>query len=334
MATKKLGMIGLIGHAGVIMNDVKEMKDIELTAVCADDRAAFENWREKGVVGAETRFYADYREMCEKEDLDIVGISNEDHQRAGAIIAAADSGAHVITEKPLAKTTEELDQVKSSIEKAGVEMTMLLTMRQDPFFMAARKVMEEGLIGEVAQITGQKSYRLGKRADWLKSRETFAGVIPFVGVHIIDLMRWISGREFVEAMAYGSNVTKPEIGEMEDNASSVMKMDNGGSATLRIDFLRPASAPSHGDDRLRMAGADGVLEVINGADKATTVILPDKGIWQPELPEKEPFFQKFVGYIDGKCDTPVPAEDCYRATEICLLIRQAQDEGRIVSLVR
>ena len=88
----------------------------------------------------------------------------------------------------------------------------------------------------------------------MKSRATFSGAIPFVGIHMFDLMRWISGREFVKVAAFHSNVTQPQIREMHDNASAVFLLDNGGTATLRVDYLRPKAAPTHGDDRLRLAG--------------------------------------------------------------------------------
>jgi predicted dehydrogenase len=120
---------------------------------------------------------------------------------------------------------------------------------------------------------------------------------------------------------------------MEDNASVLMKLDNGGSATLRIDFLQPQSAPTHGDDRLRFAGSNGVLDV-RGAEEQIIVITADKGVWKPLLPPKKDLFRMFVASLDGESESPVPAEDCYRATEICLLAREAQDTGKIVRLVR
>jgi predicted dehydrogenase len=326
-------MIGLVGHTYVILRDAAKIEGMALAAVASDDAPALEKFRASPTAPKGTKYYTDYRDMLEAEELDIVGVCNADGARAEAIIAAAEAGCDIITEKPLSRTLEELDRVRESIARAGVGMTMLLTMRCEPLYMAARKLMEQGVIGEVAQMTAQKSYRLGSRPEWVKSRRTFSGVIPFVGVHMVDLMRWIGRREFVEAAAYGSNVTRPEIGEMEDNASALFKMDNGGSATLRIDFLRPQSASTHGDDRLRLAGANGVLE-IRGAEGMISVITPDRGMWTPELPPAEEFFVKFVRSLEGHSEPPVPAEDCCRATEICLLAQQAQDTGRPVSLTR
>lgn len=330
---KRLGMIGLIGHTGVILGDVAKIENVELAAIASDDAPALELLRKNNSAPPSTHYYADYREMLGKEKLDVVGVCNTDGERAAAIIAAAEAGCHIIAEKPLSRTLPELDRVRENIETRRLKMTMLLTMRCEPLYIAAKKVMDDGHIGVVAQMTAQKSYKLGTRPDWCKSRKTFSGIIPYVGIHMVDLMRWIGGREFVEAMAFGGNVTRPQIREMEDNASVVFKMDNGGSATLRIDYLRPQTAPTHGDDRLRLAGDKGVLEV-RGPENLVTVITADGGVWQPEIPPTEDLFGRFLASIEGSGAPPVSAEDCYRTTEICLLARDAQDEGRIVSLRR
>ena len=47
---------------------------------------------------------------------------------------------------------------------------------------------------------------------------------------------------------------------METATASVLQLDNGGLATLRVDYFRPETAPTHGDDRLRLAGTKGIVE--------------------------------------------------------------------------
>src|SRR3954469_1642273 len=77
---------------------------------------------------------------------------------------------------------------------------------------------------------------------------------------MIDLMRYTSGREFTEAVGLQTHIGFPELGEMENVTASIFKLDNGGLATLRMDYLRTESAATHGDDRLRLAGTKGVAE--------------------------------------------------------------------------
>ena len=66
------------------------------------------------------------------------------------------------------------------------------------------------------------------------------------------------------ALSVGGNLSRPEYGAMEDHVVALFDLKNGGHAVLHADFLRPTGAPSHGDDRLRIAGTLGVVEVRGG----------------------------------------------------------------------
>ena len=62
--------------------------------------------------------------------------------------------------------------------------------------------LSEGTIGEVLQIASQKSYKLGNRAPWFRKTSTYGGSITWVGIHMLDLMRWTSGREFTSVAGF------------------------------------------------------------------------------------------------------------------------------------
>ena len=221
--------------------------------------------------------------------------------------------------------------MREAVAAAGVRLSMLMTMRFEPAYKKAHDLIRGGAVGEVILATSQKSYKLGDRPQWMRDRATFGGVIPFVGIHAIDLIGWTTGCEFVEVAAWHGNVAHPDIRDMEDNASVLLRMANGGTATARIDYLRPPTAPTHGDDRLRVAGSEGVIEVL-GDDHRLTLITHDQG---PRLLDPAPadqFFVEFVGSLRGECEHRVSAEDAFRLTEICLRAREAADEGRMVSL--
>ena len=89
----------------------------------------------------------------------------------------------------------ELRQVQSVAKATKTPLTMLLPMRFDPKFVAMRDIVKRGEIGEAVNLSGQKSYQLGERPDWMTERETFGGTIPYIACHTVDLLRFISGRE-------------------------------------------------------------------------------------------------------------------------------------------
>lgn len=327
----RVGLIGLKGHQGTILNGVQGMDDARLVAVCDDDQAKLDGVSNWPSADEETQTFTDPAELLDTVELDILGVCGTDSERAPMILAAAERGIHVIAEKPLAMDLDELEQVCTAVESSGIHLSMLLTMRFEPPYITMRRMVAEGAIGEVCLATMQKSYRLGTRPAWQQSRETFSGIIPFIGIHALDLIRWVSGRDFVAGTGWCSNVGHPQIGELEDNASVAVQLDNSGSATARMDYCRPAAAPTHGDDRLRIAGSDGVIEWINNAGELT-LITNDEEPRVVELDEKIDQFADFVASIYDGAESWAPAADCVRMTDITLRLREVANTGTVADL--
>jgi predicted dehydrogenase len=324
------GLIGLKGHQGVVLSALKDA-GCRLVAVCDDEKAKLDGVKKWPTATPDTKVYTDYHVMLESENLDVVCEAGTDNLRAGIIKACAARRIHVISEKPLAFTLEELADLKQAVTASGIHLSMLLTMRFEPAYRLVREKVAAGAVGTVCQVAMQKSYRLGNRPEWQRSKETFSGIIPFIGIHALDLMRWTTGREFVSAMAYQSNTGHPDIRDMEDNACIALKLDNGGSAAARLDYCRPAKAPTHGDDRLRIAGSKGVIESTECGKKVVLLTETDDPQELP-LPAPGKQFLNFVRSIEGKEACEVPADDCFRISEVVLKIREAAKTGQVVSL--
>ena len=327
----RAGLIGLKGHQGTILNGVQAMDGARLVAVCDDDEqklAGVSGWPS---ADAETQTFSDPAELFDSVEMDIVGVCGTDSERAPMILEAAKRGIHVIAEKPLAMDLDELAQVREAVASSGIHLSMLLTMRFDAPYITMRRMIAEGAIGEVCIATMQKSYRLGTRPDWQCSRETFSGIIPFIGIHALDLIRWVTGREFTQGAAWCANVGHPAVRELEDNCSVALQLDNGASASARMDYCRPAAAPTHGDDRLRVAGSDGVIEWIYTTDQVT-LITNDNELRVLELDEPIDQFADFVASIYEGAPSWAPAEDCIRMTDVCLRLREVANAGRVADL--
>ena len=326
-----VGLIGLKGHQGTILSGIPNVSGARLAAVCDDDPAALEGVSRWPSADSETKTFTDAQQMLEQVPLDLVGICGTDSERAEMILAAAERGTHIIAEKPLTKELDELERVRAAVEDSGIALTMLLTMRYEPAYRTIRRLIAEGAVGEVCLATMQKSYRLGDRPQWQRDKVTFSGIIPFIGIHALDLIRWTTGREFVEGYASCANTAHPDIRDMEDNATVAIQLDNGGSASARLDYCRPAAAPTHGDDRLRVAGNLGVIESMEHGEKIV-LITQDEGPRELALGEKVDQFADFVTSIEGDSACEVPAEDCFRMTEICLKLREAAGSGSVADL--
>ncbi len=171
----------------------------------------------------------------------------------------------VVSDKPVAATWEQLERLRELTQGNARVLLTEFPFRAQAEFRAARAAIAEGKIGEVVLATAQKSYRFGaSRPEWYGKRADYAGTMLWVASHGIDAIRFCAGLELGRVVGAGGNLSKPQYREMEDHCVALFELENGGSAVVHADFLRPTSAPTHGDDRLRVAGSAGVVEVRDG----------------------------------------------------------------------
>jgi len=325
----RLALAGVTGHASEILSAAASLPDVQIVAASDSDPSALAAFsRRPGLSAAKT--YADYRVLLDREKPDVVQICGVNGERAAAVIAAAERGMHIIAEKPLATKRPDLDRVVQAIERRGVRATMLLPMRFYPWYQAMKQIADSGEIGEVAQIDSQKSYQLGnRRGGWMFRRSSYGGTIPWAGIHMVDLMRWISGREFVQTVGFQTRIGFPEIGEMENAAASLFRLDNGGVAVLRLDFLRPETAPSHGDDRLRLMGTKGVAEY--RVDSGLSVMSSTRSLRiVRDLPPPRSLPAEFLESIYGDRPAPIEWRDICRVNRLVLAARDAAEANTIL----
>jgi predicted dehydrogenase len=328
--TVRVGIIGLEGHISEILSVAATSPQVQIVAIAETDPTARSKATDEPSMKNAT-LYADYREMLDRQKLDVVAVCGENSVRVPIVQACAERKLAIVAEKPLALTLDDLELTRQKIIASGVPFTMLLSMRFDPQYRRMHAIVRGGGIGEVVAMTAQKSYKLGERPDWMKRRETFGGIIPYIGIHMVDLMLWVSGSEFAEAAAFQSNVGYPGIREMENNAAVIFKLDNRGTATVRLDYLRPATAPTHGDDRLRIAGTEGVVEYQDSS--GLTLVTRDRKPTQVrDLPAAGSLFADFLDAVyNGRQPLLTPGE-IFRVNEIVLKARDAAESHTIVRL--
>ncbi len=327
----KLGLMGLKGHHSDVLAGLALLPDWELAAVSDDDARVLADFRatEPRAAGAET--YADWRHLIEHSPLDACCLFDTNLVRPEQIVALAKRGVPMLCEKPLATTLSDLALVGDVLADTSCPLSMMLTMRHEPQYALVRRLVSEGAIGHVCQASAQKSYRVGDRPAWQKSRRQLGGTIPFIGIHALDLLRWTCGLECTEVAAFHGNLSTPEFGETEDHASVLLRFSTGASATTRLDYLRPEPAPTHGDDRLRIAGSSGVIET-SGLDPVVYVITDDQPPQRFDPPAVDNIFVAFAKALAAKEAPPISTEDCLAVTKLVLHARDAADKGVLVEI--
>lgn len=329
----KLAIVGSWGwHVNLILAS-SGMKDVEFVGAARWGEADPLYYMDKfPTVPKDLPIYDDYRKLFDETKPDIVGVFMPLYRNAEVSIAAAQRGAHVFSEKPLATTLEDLVALRKEVDSANIHIIAAMALRGEPSFQTARNIVCEGRIGEPILASGQKSYPFAGRDEFYSKRETYGGSIPWQAIHAIDFISYCSQKDYTRVAAMQSNACHPSRPDMEDNGGILFEFAGGGHALISFDFLRPQGQEGRkwGDDRLRIVGSEAIVEVI-GEGKAVRLLTPETVEDIPLAPKRD-IFAEFLASISGQGEGLITPEQSFRLTEIALKARQAADTGKVIDL--
>ena len=269
---------------------------------------------------AHVRRYAGYEAMLDNAKPDLVVVDGLFGDHAAHAAGALARGIHVFCEKPLAVTLRQLDALKAAHARSGARLCAMLTARFDPWFYTLKALVGQGVIGPIRLINAQKSYVFGARPDFFRDPARFGSLFAWVGIHSVDLILWLTGRRLAGHRYAHSGRNNFGFGPMDDSALAILELDGGILAGVTVDYLRPRGAATHGDDRIRVVGADGILEVMDGS----VVLLKDgRKAVIPNQAAPRDIYRDFVDSLEGRTPGMISDADSLAATEAVLRITQA-----------
>lgn len=247
----KVGVIGVGGIAGTHFPGWKASKHAEMIAF-ADPVAPVlaAKAKEHGIALT----YEKPEDLIANPDIDIVDICTPSAYHAPLAIAALEAGKHVICEKPLAPTPEDIDRMIAARDKSGKLLMTAQHFRFQNDTQALKREIETGVLGEVYHA---RSWML--RRNWLPARPGFiykknsgGGPCIDIGVHILDLTLWMMGHpkpvavsgitqdklsRIPGAFSGWGNAPIPQDMDVEEFASAFVRFDNGATLILEVSWM-------------------------------------------------------------------------------------------------
>jgi predicted dehydrogenase len=155
---------------------------------------------------------------------------------------AAKAGKHILLEKPMGITLTEALEIESICNGYGVKLGVGFMMRFNSIHEKLKDIIEDGTLGEIVSIRTQFTCWYPEIEDaWRQKLATSGGgALMDMGIHCIDLIRFITGMEIVEVTAFTTNQIFSY--EVESAASVIMRMDNGALAYVDAAFNIPDDA--------------------------------------------------------------------------------------------
>lgn len=325
---KRVCIVGASGHWPYAIRGLAAQPAAELVGIAPGAPGELSRVREifSDQLDAGVPLREDYTALLDDVRPDVAVINPYFYLNGPITIQCLKRGIHCYTEKPLTFYAHELATIRELVRAGDLRLSTMLPSRYHPAFYAAYQVVQAGRIGTPIQMTAQKSYQSGTKPDWQHTRKQFGGLIGWVGAHALDWINWMCGNAVAEVEAMETRIGNHGNGEMESSSIVLIRLANGGQAAANLDYLRPAGAATHGDDRLRVAGTDGVVEVRGG--RARLITADSEEIELPLEPQPE-MFAEFLKCID---DTGYPyrqsLDDVYALTELCMRAQDAADARR------
>ena len=181
-----------------------------------------EKWKVK-------KWYKDYREMIEKEDLDAISIHTPHYLHYPMTMYALQAGKHVLVDKPIAINLKEADEMIEEADRRRLNLGVILPTRFDPVARKVKEAADTGKFGKLALAEALvKWYRdvdYYAKSSWRGRWDTEGGgALINQAIHMIDLMRWVMGP--VDYLWAQIDTVGHDI-EVEDVAAATLRFKNG-----------------------------------------------------------------------------------------------------------
>ncbi len=256
----RVGIIGLQHlHPRSYMPLFRAVKETRVQAVAEPDASL----REQFATDYGLRGYEHWEEMIDKEDLDLVAVFLPHVDCPSAAVACAEKGLHLLIEKPIAADCQGAERILSASKRAGVKLTAPYTWRYHPVAREMKRLLDEGMVGRVVGCEGRcaagRVHRyIDGHAGWmLEKKKSGGGPMYNLGVHWIDLFRWLLNDEVEEVQA--KNVKVNTEFDIEDNSFALLTFGSGAGLVLDISYTVPDSYPYGRDLYLCVRGTRGVM---------------------------------------------------------------------------
>jgi 1,5-anhydro-D-fructose reductase (1,5-anhydro-D-mannitol-forming) len=288
---------------------------------------------EKGRVFAEhfdvERVHSDLEALMHDPGVDAVYIALPNALHHAAVLEAARGRKHVLCEKPFAMSVAQAREMVAACHDAGVLLRIAHQLRLDAAMVRAREIVRSGRLGRLAALSLERASGLGARTSW---RQDFAqsGVIFDVGVHLLDLIPWVSGQRFVEVSAF----THPDRRrrQPDDTVTILGRLADDCHAVARA-----TREVANAENNLIIEGSEATLitSALRFATEHVVRVRDRTGLTEerfPASPAYELEILAFEGELHGE-RSPLPdGQDSVRTVAVTQAVLQAIDERRSIAV--
>ena len=312
-------------HAVGYAKTIAAQPDAQITCVWDEDAERGKAWAaELGVP-----FEACLTTALGRSDVDAVIIETATSEHKDVMIAAANAGKHIFTEKAMALTVAECEAISEAVKRNGVKFCISFPHITNPHIQLCKNAIEQGLLGKVHYMRMRTAHD-GSSRDWLPKywydvEKAGGGAMMDLGCHPMYVASYLLGKPTRIASMFNNSFAPVPA---EDNAVSVVEFEDKAIAVLETSFVSPFNSGV-----FELLGTKGAIIFQDGKVRMRTT--EQQGGWftPDKLPEALPAaIRMWLDGIEKGC--PIPF-DTQRGTALTELLENAylsHNEQRIVAV--
>lgn len=252
----RVAVVGLGNWGRMHLEAYRDHREAEVVAVCDADAE-----RARAIADLEgiEKAYERVEELAADEDVDAVSIVTPDFAHTEPALTVIGAGKHLLIEKPLATRLEDCQRIVTAAGESGARHMVDFHNRWSPIFVRAKRGIDQGDLGDVKMIYLRLNDRISVPTELLP----WAGqstVLWFVGTHMIDTIRWLTGQEVVRVYAVKRDGVLSSRGiDTPDFYQSTLELSGGTVAVLENCWILPNTSPSLIDLKCEIVGSEGAI---------------------------------------------------------------------------
>ncbi|AZB43036.1 gfo/Idh/MocA family oxidoreductase [Bacillus sp. FJAT-42376] len=280
-------------------------------------------------------YEADLFSVLKNRDIDAVIVCTPTNMHKEVILAAAEYGKHIFSEKVLALSLRDCEEIWDAAEKANVKLMVSLPRLSADYFLYAEEAVKKGWLGRLTSIRCRLAHDgaisiPGKETGWLpphffNEEQCGGGALIDLGAHPIYLTNRLAGN----AVSVSARLQHTFGLGVDDNAVVTVEYESGALGVLETGFIS-AESPF----QLELYGTEGALLIENNKIRINSSFFR-RGEWitPEELPEPLPMpMEQWVMDIQGKGRPEITKNDVFNLTLMNEAAAVSNKEARAVLL--
>lgn len=200
---------------------------------------------------------SNFDRVLDDPEVTSISVCTDHGSHARLAVSALEAGKHVIIEKPLAISVDEIGHIIDAQNRSGLLVSVCFQHRFDPLVMKIKKIIDDGSLGNITAINA--SIQCSKTADyyngWRGKIATEGGsTLINQGIHTLDLLVWFFGRPAVKGSSMDALKFAHDF-ETEDTLAATFRFPNGALGT----FLSTNTSVVNWESYIEIIGTNGRL---------------------------------------------------------------------------